>query len=80
MTLADQSGRRPLMTVVLRVWLVDSFSHPDAFHVEARHVQTGEVTYFRTIGSVAQHIERLAHTLVKPPIELIEFRHRSDHV
>ena len=77
MTVADQSGRRPLVTVVLRVWTMDSRHQPDAFHFEATHVQTGEVVYFRTIGSVAQHVERLAQTRVKPPIDLIEFRHRS---
>jgi hypothetical protein len=63
------------------MWAVDAYQdQAEAFHFQTTHVQTGEVTYFRTIESVGQYIERLAQTISKPPIEFSDFRQRSDNV
>lgn len=77
MTPGEEGGGRPVVTLVLRMWLVDSDHDPEVFQFQATHVQTGEVTYFRTTQSVAEHVERLARRIVKPANDVIEFRHRE---
>jgi hypothetical protein len=79
MTSGMPSEMRPVVTLVLRFWQARSHHHSEAFHFQATHVQTGDVTYFRTIEGVSLHIERLAQALVKP-IDLSEMRRRSEHV
>ena len=75
---------RPLATLVLRLWLPGQAGQSEAVYLEATHVQTGQVTYFKTIDSVAQHIEGLARQLAsraggQPPIYLPEVRRRSEN-
>jgi hypothetical protein len=79
MTFGAPGAARPLATLVLRLWLAGTTRQSGAFHLQATHVQTGEVTYFRTIEAVAQHIERLAKQLAtgapsQPPIDISELR------
>ena len=62
------------MTFVVRVWTNDSFQG-----FETTHVQTGEVRYFQTIQSAAEHIERFAQSSVTLPIDIGDFQPRSDH-
>lgn len=69
---SDDAG--PLITLVIRLWR----GATPGFRVEATHVQTGEVAYFRTIDAVAHHIDRLAHALLRRPIDLSEARRRSN--
>jgi hypothetical protein len=52
-------------------------------YLQATHVQTGEVAYFRTVAGVAQYIEGLATQLApravsQPPIYISEVRRRSE--
>jgi hypothetical protein len=73
---------RPLLTLVLRLWEAGSSNQRQALHLEATHVQTGEVAYFRTFEGVVQHIERLAQQLTaratgQPPINLSHVRRRG---
>src|SRR5216683_357710 len=44
---------RPLVTFVLRIWPAGPTRQSEVLRVQATHVQTGEVTYFRTIASAA---------------------------
>lgn len=76
----DRPEEQPVFTLVLRLWRVDGRAYPRAHHMQVTHVQTGEVMYFRTADSLAQHIDRLAQTSVNPPTDPIEFRERSKHV
>jgi aryl-alcohol dehydrogenase-like predicted oxidoreductase len=84
MTFGATSAARPLATLVLRLWLAGTNQQPETCQLQATHVQTGEVTYFRTIEGLAQHIERLAKQLAagatthQPPINLSEVRRRSE--
>jgi hypothetical protein len=66
-----------LVTLVLRIWPVESPRQGETFRLQATHVQTGEVAYFRTIEGVANHIERLIQTGTMPPIDLSNARGRS---
>jgi hypothetical protein len=52
-------------------------------YLQATHVQTGDVAYFRTVDGVAQYIEGLAKRLAaraasQPPIYISEVRRRSE--
>ncbi len=67
---------QPLITIVVRLWRSGQ-RQSQGFRLQATHVQTGEVAYFRTVEDVARHIDRLADSLVKPPIDLSEARRRS---
>ena len=64
-----------VVTLVLRAWRASpSPDAADAFRYEARHVQTGEVAYFRSLESAAQHIRCLverfgASALDRQPIQ-----------
>jgi hypothetical protein len=69
MTLATPSAARPLVTLVLRVWLQHPAPDLPELRVEATRVQTGDVAYFRTIEGVAHHIERLIHVEANAPID-----------
>jgi hypothetical protein len=80
MTVDDRSEQRPVFTLVLRLWRVDARDYPRAHHIQVTHVQTGEVMYFRTADSLAQHIDRLAQTTVNRSTDPIEFPQRSNHV
>ena len=75
MMLGSADERPAAVTLVLRVWRTGSphrGSH--AFRYEATHVQTGDVAYFRSFDSAAQHIRCLVERVrtrgpVQPPIE-----------
>jgi hypothetical protein len=77
MTLGASSESQPLITLVLRMWQGGPHRESEGLRLQATHVQTGEVAYFRTIEDVAHHIDRLAHSLIRPPIDLSEARRRS---
>lgn len=51
-----------MVTLVLRVWRADP-PRGTVFRYEATHVQTGDVAYFRSFESAAQHIRRLVERL-----------------
>jgi hypothetical protein len=68
---------RPVVTLVLRIWPVGPTHQSEVLRLEATHVQTGEVAYFRTIAGVADHIERLIQVRTKPPLDLAEARRRN---
>jgi hypothetical protein len=70
----DKPEAGALITLVIRLWQGGS----PGFRLEATHVQTGEVAYFRTIEDVAHHLDRLAQALIKQPIDLSEARRRSN--
>lgn len=81
----SNSETRPLLTLVLRLWQAGTANQSQALHLEATHVQTGEVAYFRTVEGVVLHIERLAQQLTagatgRPPINLAHVRRRGKHV
>ena len=84
MTFGASSAARPLATLVLRMWLAGTSREPESCQLQATHVQTGEVTYFRTVEGLAQHVERLARQLAagatahQPPINLSDVRRRSE--
>ena len=78
MTLGASSESQPLITLVLRLWQGGPHRQSEGLRLQATHVQTGEVAYFQTIEGVAHHIERLAHSLMGPPIDLSEARRRSN--
>lgn len=80
MTGGDQIGGRSVVTIVLRMRRSRSFNDRAALNFQITHVQTGEVAYFKTLESVSQHVERVAHAFAEPFIDLIEFRQRSDNV
>src|SRR5262249_29250829 len=75
MMLGSADETPAVVTLVLRVWQTGSPQRTsNAFRYEATHVQTGDVAYFRSLESAAQHIRCLverAHTRgpVQPPIE-----------
>jgi len=49
-----------VVTLVLRVWRAGpSHEAADEIRYETRHVQTGEVAYFRSLEGVAQHLRCL---------------------
>lgn len=81
MSFGAPSPVRPLVTLVLRLWRTGSSQQSQAFHFQVTHVQTGEVVDFRSLESVTQHIERLAQSVVKPPIDLsaVIDKRRSKH-
>jgi hypothetical protein len=59
-------------TLVLRVWRAGSSRESASeLRYEARHIQSGEVAYFRSFESAAQHIrclvERLSASALGPP-------------
>jgi hypothetical protein len=64
-----------VVTLVLRAWRGGpSPESADEIRYEARHVQTGEVAYFRSLASAAQHIRCLvervgASALDRQPIQ-----------
>jgi hypothetical protein len=69
--------RDTVVTLVLRLWKAEigGPSPSGALRLQATHVQSGEVAYFRTLESMAQHIERLTHRLTvdaanQEPIDL----------
>jgi hypothetical protein len=72
------SESQPLITLVIRLWEGGTQRQSEGFRLQATHVQTGEVAYFRTIEDVTHHIDRLAHSLIRPPIDLSEARRRSN--
>jgi len=76
----DEPTSPSVLTLVLRLSKVDAYHDKGALQFQVTQVHTGEVLYFRSIESVAHHVEQLARTLIKPPIDLIEFRQRSDNV
>jgi hypothetical protein len=78
MTALESRGSKPLITVVIRLWQDGSPHQPEEFRLQATHVQTGEVAYFRTVEDVAHHIDGLAHALIRPPINFSEARRRSN--
>lgn len=80
MTESDQVGGRSIVTIVLRMWRARTHNDRAALNFQVTHVQTGEVAYFRTLESVSQHVERVAHAFAEPFIDVIEFRQRSDNV
>jgi hypothetical protein len=77
MSFGSPSEPAALITLVLRIWPVEPFHQAETFRLEATHVQTGEVAYFRTIEGVANHIERLIQAGTRPPIDLSNARGRS---
>ena len=77
MTLATPSGARPVVTLVLRVWLENQTQESAGLRVEATQVQTGDVAYFRTLEGVSHHIERLIQIEAKPPIDFSTASGRS---
>jgi hypothetical protein len=79
MTHSAASKSQHLITLVLRIWQAGPHPRSDGLRLQATHIQTGEVAYFETIEGVANHIERLAHTLSRPPIDLSEARRRSNN-
>lgn len=79
MTGGKSGDTEPLITLVLRMWPGGAYRHSEDVRLQATHVQTGEVAYFRTIEGVAHHIERLAQSLIRPPIDLSEARRRSNN-
>jgi hypothetical protein len=69
--------RDTVVTLVLRLWRAEPRrpSPSGALRLQATHVQSGDVAYFRTIESMAQYIERLTHRLTvgaasQQPIDL----------
>ena len=78
MTICAPAESQPLITLVLRMWHGGDHRQSDGLRLQATHVQTGEVAYFRTIEDVAHHIDRLANSLIRPPIDLSEARRRSN--
>ena len=78
MTVVESRESQPLITLVIRLWQGGTERQPEGFRFQATHVQTGEVAYFRTIEDVSQHIDRLAHSQIKLPIDLSEARRRSN--
>jgi hypothetical protein len=79
MMVGASTESQPLITLVLRMWPGGEQRRSEGFRLQATHVQTGEVAYFRTIEDVARHIERLAYSLIRPPIDLSEARRRSNN-
>lgn len=51
-----------MVTLVLRVWRADP-PRRTVYRFEATHVQTGDVAYFRSFESAAQHIHSLVERL-----------------
>ena len=80
MTLRGSGAARSVITLVLRLWWVDAETSPPVCHIEATHVQTGNVTYLKTLEGLTEHIHQLARNVARPPIDLAEFRERSNHV
>lgn len=55
-------GAPAVVTLVLRAWRADP-PRGTVFRYEATHIQTGDVAYFRSFESAAQHIRRLVESL-----------------
>jgi hypothetical protein len=51
----------PLVTLVLRVWQAGPPHR--SLRLQATHVQTGEVAYFRSLDRAAQHMRCLVESL-----------------
>jgi hypothetical protein len=64
-----------VVTLVLRVWQAGPPRGPGRrFRYEATHVQTGDVAYFRSLESAAQHIRCLVDRVngsvpERPPLQ-----------
>lgn len=63
------SGTRPLVTLVLRVWVETPSSDASGLRLQATQVQTGDESYFRTIDDLAHHIEGLINAEAHVPID-----------
>src|SRR5689334_11670295 len=61
MTQNSADAEAPLLTLVLRVWQAGPPHR--SFRLQATHVQTGDVAYFRTLDSAAQHMRCLLKNL-----------------
>jgi hypothetical protein len=78
MSLDSVADQRALVTLVVRIWPVEPTQQSETFRLEATHVQTGEVAYFRTIEGIANHIERLMQAENTQPIDLSDARRRGN--
>ena len=79
MTLGASNDSRLLITLVLRIWDGGPHRQTARLRLQATHVQTGEVAYFQTIEGATHYIERLAHGVIRAPIDLSEARQRSNN-
>jgi hypothetical protein len=82
MTLGAPSETHQVVTLVLRLWRAAPDSPLTALRIQATHVQSGDVTYFRTIEAMAQHIDRLMQRLTngaasQEPIDLFSRNSRG---
>jgi hypothetical protein len=83
MTLVAPSETRHVVTLVLRLWRAAPGGSLAALRIQATHVQSGDVAYFRTIDGMAQHVERLMLRLTsgsagQEPIDLFSRSTRGD--
>jgi hypothetical protein len=84
MTFGGPSETRRVVTLVLRLWRAAPEEGPStALRLQATHVQSGDVAYFRTIEGMHQHIERLMQRLTtgaasQMPIDLFSRSPRED--
>jgi hypothetical protein len=82
MTFGAPGDSRQVVTLVVRLWAIGPPNQSQELRLEATHVQTGDVAYYRTTDGVARHLEqlvkRLAETAAKAPIDLARTARRRN--